>query len=667
MIGSLGWSLKTRVIVMSTAILFICIAVASLAASHALRGELVELVGQQQRLAVAVLADATQREVSNRRDTLEQSAARLGAAAPSDSAAIQRLLSADRPAAQMFNGGLFATGPSGVVIAATSGATARIGKDYGDQDAVAAALASGEPQIIRLNPQAREGAAEIAMAVPVRTAQGRVAGVLVGVTDLASPNFLDEIVSRPHGEGGGFFVVAPRQRLIITGTDRTRVLETLPPAGQNLAVDRIVADYEGTVVLTDKRGVEALHSRRHVPLAGWDIVASLPTREAFAPVRRMQQQLWATAAALLLLGAGLGAWLLRRELAPMQRAAQSLIRQSHSAQAAQSLPVERQDEIGTLIEGVNRWLVVLRQREQALRVSDSALKAISEAVVITDPNGSVLATNRAHEAITGYADADIVGRNCRVLQGPSTDADTVTRIRHAVATGGSFQGEVLNYRKDGGSFWNDLSIAPVLDDRGRVTHFVGVTRDVTLRRSAHEQMTQLAFIDVLTQLPNRRLLDDRLAQAIAASERSGLHGAVMFVDLDGFKPLNDTHGHAVGDLTLVEVAQRLRASVRATDTVARIGGDEFVVVLGDLAADAERAHALALDVAEKIRSSLDLPGWQLPDSATAVQRRCTVSVGAALFLGQTMVSDDILRRADAAMYRAKASGGNSVHFHQTVS
>lgn len=667
MIGSVGWSLKTRVIAMSTAILFICIAVASFAASQVLRRELVELVGQQQRSTVAVLADATQREVRSRLDALEQSAARLGAVESGDVGAIQRMVSGDQPAALMFNGGLFTTGSSGIVIAATSGAAGRIGKDYRGQVAVTAVLASGEVQIMRLTPQAREGAPEIAMAVPVRTAQGRMAGVLVGVTDLAAPNFLDAIVSRPHGGAGGFFVVAPRQRMIITSTDRSRILESLPPAGQNAVIDRIVAGHEGTVVLTNTHGVEVLNSGRHVPLAGWDIVASLPTREAFAPLRRMQQQLWATAAALLLLGAGLGTWLLRRELAPMQRAAQSLIRQSHSAQAAQALPVERHDEIGTLIDGVNHWLVVLRQREHDLRISDSALKAISEAVVITDPNGTVMTTNRAHEAITGYACADMVGRNCKVLQGPLTDADTVTQIRRAVATSGSFQGELLNYRKDGSSFWNELSIAPVLDDSGRVTQFIGVTRDVTMRRSAHDQMTQLAFIDALTQLPNRRLLDDRLALAIAASERSGLHGAVMFVDLDGFKPLNDTHGHAVGDLALVEVAQRLRASVRATDTVARIGGDEFVVVLGGLASDAERAHALALDVAEKIRSSFELPGWQLPDSSTAVQRRCTVSVGVALFLGQTVGSGDILRRADAAMYRAKASGGNSVQFHQTVS
>ena len=664
---SVWWSLKTRVIATSTAILLVCIAIASFVANQVLRSDLVELVGQQQRSTVAVLAATTSHEVRIRVDALEQSSTRLATRDGLDAASVQDLSENDRIATLLFNRGLFLTGADGVVIAATPAAADRIGKDYRSQDAVAAAMLRGPSPAARPAVAALQGAPEIAMAVPVHTAQGRLAGVLVGVTDLAAPNFLDVIVSRPYGETGGFFVVAPRQRLIITGTDKTRVLEPLPAAGRNAVIDRIVSGFEGTLVMTNSRGVEVLNSGHPVPLAGWDIVASLPTQEAFAPVRRMQQKLWGATAALLLLGAALGTWLLRRELAPMQRAAQALAHQSSGLQALQTLPVERQDEIGTLIAGFNRLLVALRQREQDLRLNDSALKAISEAVVITDPQGLVLSTNQAHQAITGYANDDMVGRNCRLLQGPLTDPDTVAEIRKAVTTGGSFQGEVLNYRKDSSSFWNDLSIAPVHDEQGQVTHFVGVTRDITLRRSTQDQMARLAFFDVLTQLPNRRLLEDRLTQATAVSERSGLHGAVMFVDLDNFKALNDRHGHDIGDLMLVEVAQLLRASVRATDTVARIGGDEFVVVLGDLAPDAGRAHALAMEVAEKIRHSLESAGWPLPKSGVPEQTRCTVSVGVALFLGQEPRAGDMLRRADAAMYRAKASGGNAVIFHQTES
>lgn len=664
---SVWGSLKTRVIAMSMAILLVCIGTASLLASRVLREELVELVGQQQRSTVAVLAATTTRELRLRLDALEHSAAQVGSAGLPHVPSAQGLIAADRTGPTLFNRGLFLTGADGVVIAATPDAFPHLGKSHQNQVPIAAVLAGGEPQVGRLALSAQSGVPEIAMAVPVRTAQGQVIGALVGMTDLTAPNFLDAIVSRPYGETGGFLVVAPKQRLVITGTDKTRVLDPLPPEGQNAVIDRIVAGFDGTVVLTNPRGVEVLNSGQHVALAGWDIVVSLPTQEAFAPVRRMQQRLWVAAVTLLLLGAALGTWLLRRELAPMQRAAQALARQSRAVQHAQTLPVERHDEVGTLIAGFNQLLLALRQREHDLRLSDSALKAISEAVVITDPQGLVLSTNLAHETITGYTNEEMLGRNCRLLQGPLTDRDTVARMRQAVATGSSYLGELLNYRKDGATFWNELSIAPVHGETGCITHFVGVTRDVTQRRVSQEQMARLAFIDVLTQLPNRRLLDDRLAQAIAVSERSGLHGAVMFVDLDRLKPLNDAHGHNMGDLVLVEVAQRLSASVRATDTVARIGGDEFVVVLGELAADAQEAHALAMEVAEKIRGSLELPGAQLPASSAAEQRRCTVSVGVALFRGQTMGSGDPLSRADAAMYRAKAGGGNSVQFHQTES
>ncbi len=661
------WSLKARVITVSVAILLFSVGAASFTASRVLRDELVELVGQQQRSTVAVLAATTASEVRFRLAALEQTAARLALGELADIAAAQRSIETDRLALQLFNQGLFVTRTDGVAVASVPVAAGRLGQSFHDSDYVAAALDRGEPQVGRPGRLVPQGAPEVAMAVAIRSTSGRVIGVLAGVTDLARPNFLDAIVSRPYGNTGGFFVVAPGHRLIVTGTDKTRVFEALPAAGKSTAIDRIVAGHEGTLMLINARGEEVLNSGRHVAQAGWDVVASLPTREAFAPVRRMQRNLLGATAVLVLLCAALGTWLLRRELAPMHRAAQSLMRQAQGSQAPQPLVIERHDEIGTLIAGFNGLLDTLHQKEHDLRLSHSAFKAISEAVVMTGPDGAVIATNEAHELITGYLDSDMVGRNCRQLQGALTDADTVSQMHKAVASGAPFHGEVLNYRKDGSAFWNELSISPVHDIDGRLTHFVGVTRDITQRRSTQEQMARLAFIDVLTQLPNRRLLDDRLSQALAASERSGLYGAAMFVDLDRFKPLNDTHGHGMGDVVLVEVAHRLRDCVRATDTVARIGGDEFVVLLGDLAPDAPQALSLAMVVAEKIRSSLELPDVQPPVAGPAALHRCTVSVGVTLFRGQELHSGDTLRRADTAMYRAKQAGGNGVRFHSTES
>lgn len=181
-------------------------------------------------------------------------------------------------------------------------------------------------------------------------------------------------------------------------------------------------------------------------------------------------------------------------------------------------------------------------------------------------------------------------------------------------------------------------------------------------------MQQLAFFDALTGLPNRRLLDDRLGLAMAASKRSGLYSALMFLDLDNFKPLNDTHGHGVGDLLLIEVAKRLTAGVREIDTVARFGGDEFVVMLGELSEDMATSSAQAGQVAEKIRAALNTP-YQLTvthtgQSHSMEQHHCSVSIGVVVFTNHDASPADIMKWADAAMYRAKDAGRNAIRLHE---
>jgi diguanylate cyclase (GGDEF)-like protein len=191
-------------------------------------------------------------------------------------------------------------------------------------------------------------------------------------------------------------------------------------------------------------------------------------------------------------------------------------------------------------------------------------------------------------------------------------------------------------------------------------------RDITERKRLEDQVRQLAFYDALTNLPNRRLLNDRLQQSIASSKRSGCYGALMFLDLDNFKPLNDTHGHVVGDLLLIEVAHRLKTCVREIDTVARFGGDEFVVMLSELSVDPARATAHASAVAQKIRAVLS-ENYQLSvtrdqASSTVVAHHCTVSVGVTVFTHHDGRADDFLTQADTAMYQAKEAGRNTVRF-----
>jgi len=198
----------------------------------------------------------------------------------------------------------------------------------------------------------------------------------------------------------------------------------------------------------------------------------------------------------------------------------------------------------------------------------------------------------------------------------------------------------------------------------------GVIQDISARKKMEEQVRQLAFFDPLTKLPNRRLLQDRLGHIMAASKRTGCYGAVMFLDLDNFKPLNDDHGHEVGDLLLVEVAERLRNCIREMDTVGRFGGDEFVVMLSELNANQNASTTQATIVAEKIRTTLSEP-YRLAirggkEISETIEHHCTASIGVALFIDHQASQEDILKWADAAMYQAKEGGRNLIRFHSPI-
>lgn len=234
-------------------------------------------------------------------------------------------------------------------------------------------------------------------------------------------------------------------------------------------------------------------------------------------------------------------------------------------------------------------------------------------------------------------------------------------------------GQRTEYRfmlPDGKVCHMESSSALIKNSRGQPHSVVVVSHDVTARKMVEQEINQLAFYDSLTQLPNRRLLDDRLEQAITACKRSGHHGAVMFLDLDNFKPLNDTHGHKTGDLLLVEVARRLASCVREVDTVARFGGDEFVVVLSDLAGKKSECATQAGSLAEKIRVALSAPYWLTANTKGSTKmisyHNLGASIGVVLFNHNASV-ETILKQADKAMYQAKEAGRNQICFHDAGS
>lgn len=295
-----------------------------------------------------------------------------------------------------------------------------------------------------------------------------------------------------------------------------------------------------------------------------------------------------------------------------------------------------------------------REAEAELRIAAAAFES-QESMMITDARGVILRVNRAFTNITGYTADEIVGKTPGVLKSDRNDAAFHAAMQETLRRTGTWQGEIWDRHKNGEVSPKWLTVAAVKGADGRITHYVSMHTDITDRKAAENEIEHLAFYDPLTLLPNRRLLLDRLHHALAGCARSARQGALLFIDLDNFKTLNDARGYDKGDLLLQQVAQRLGACVREGNLVARLGGDEFVVMLEDLSEDSEEAAAQAKAVGEEILSSLRQP-YRLVEET----HHSTASIGITLFVDHRDSVDELLKRADLAMYQAKAAGRNTL-------
>ena len=307
-----------------------------------------------------------------------------------------------------------------------------------------------------------------------------------------------------------------------------------------------------------------------------------------------------------------------------------------------------------------------KQDEQALRIAAATFET-QDAILITDAKANIIRVNRAFSEITGYSAEEVIGKNPRILSSGRESNEFYAEMWKQLLEQGCWVGEIWDKRKNGDIYPKWMTLTAVKNEQGETMQYVAIFSDITARKLKDEQIQQLAFYDMLTKLPNRRLLNDRLSQIMVASKRSGCHGAVMFLDLDNFKPLNDLHGHVIGDLLLIEAADRLKGCVREIDTVARFGGDEFVVVISELYTDQAESTAQAAIVAEKIRTVLSAPYCLtincqgMPE--ISIEHRCTVSIGVVVFINHQGSQDEVLKWADDAMYQAKEAGRNSIRFY----
>ena len=319
-------------------------------------------------------------------------------------------------------------------------------------------------------------------------------------------------------------------------------------------------------------------------------------------------------------------------------------------------------------DGARKALVVVARNvaeriksEAELRIAAIAFES-QQGMFVTDTEFTILRVNSCFSEITGYSAEEAVGQRPHdLLNSGQHDASFFAEVDRCLATTDTWQGEIWDRRKNGEIFPEWMALTAVRDTAGCLTHYVAAFTDMTERKAAEEQIQHLAFFDALTELPNRRLLMDRLKQAIASCARGQSLAALLFVDLDHFKFLNDTHGHFYGDQLLSQAAARLIDCVTQGTTVARLGGDEFVVMLEDLGKNAAEAASAAETLGEKIRTALR-QNYTLGAQPSELTYHSGASIGITLFNGEELSTDGPLKRADLAMYQAKAAGRNLLRF-----
>jgi len=327
----------------------------------------------------------------------------------------------------------------------------------------------------------------------------------------------------------------------------------------------------------------------------------------------------------------------------------------------------------------NRALEALvEERTRALHESEALYRLLTEdtmdVIWKADRNLHITYISPSDQRLRGYKAEDVIGHHIFELfthEGIATVMAVMGRRREAEQDGaqlGFLSFEAQHRCKDGRLLWGEVFSKPDRDEHGTIIGYHGITREITERKRMQDEVQQLALYDTLTQLPNRRLLNDRLDQALVANSRKACYGALMFVDLDNFKSLNDRYGHFAGDLVLIEAADRLKGCVRKADTVARFGGDEFVVVLTELNVDKAKSQSQAEIVAENIRRALSgtyaLKLKREGEVDAIVEHHCSASIGVVLFFAHDASQVDILKWADKAMYQAKDAGRNVIRFYE---
>jgi PAS domain S-box-containing protein len=483
-------SLKTRVTV--STLTFFLIGIWSLAfyASYTLKNDMERTLGEQQFSTVSIIAAEVNAGLDDRMKALEQVAALITPAMLANAATMQTFIERRPALSIMFNGGVFVLLHDGAAIADYPLSTGRRGLNFIDRKYAIGALKEGKTTIGSPVMGKALRSTLFSIATPIYSAQDKVIGALAGTVDLAKPNFLSRITDNSYGKTGDYYLNSRQSRQIVTSSDKSRIMEMLPAPGINPAIDRYIQGYEGSSVLVNPLGVEQLASAKGIPVAGWYLAVAMPTAEAFAPIRAMQQRMLLAAIFLTLLAGGLTWWMLKRQLAPVFSTIKTLAVLADTDQPPQSLPITRQDEIGELIGGFNHLLETLGQRGEALKASEEKYRNLfnnaEDGIFRTRLDGSeVMEVNQRFLDIVGMTLEETLEKPSVNLWVEPKEREEMLKILVADGSVSAFEYKMLNKRQ--GEVRNCLTSLRLYREQGILE---GSILDITDRRRAEDALRE---------------------------------------------------------------------------------------------------------------------------------------------------------------------------------
>jgi diguanylate cyclase (GGDEF)-like protein/PAS domain S-box-containing protein len=661
------FSLRTQIGLAVGLILSLTLLIHSLVLFSAARGELRQSLSGQLEVLVNRLAAELDDKVLIRVALLESMANKFPLESLNDPVAVERHFR-NSPGLYTLIDDFYLFSPQGVLLVDWPLAPGRRGLDMTERDYIQGVIQRGRTTISKPILGKATKQPMVVISVPIRDEDGKLVGIIGGVVNLQRSRLLEPLSTTKVGQSGYFYLVG-QERLTIAHPDKARVLKRITEPGANLPLDKALdEDFEGTVEGINSQGLHGLFSFKRLPSTNWVLAAVLPSSEAFAAVNQLRLRATLFTLIALLLAVAITALVVRRFTRPLE-VLSNFLKSSRTLTPPPALP-HRCKETDQLSEAFSEFLAqqkitqdelsIARQEAEAanadLRIAAIAFEA-QEGMFITNAESTILRVNKAFIEITGYTADEIIGQTPDLLASGRHDARFYAEMKDSIRQTNAWQGEIWNRRKNGEIYPQWLTITAVTDNAGKLTHYVSTLTDISQRKAAEQEIQYLAFYDPLTHLPNRRLLLDRLQHALAASTHNRKTGALLFIDLDNFKVLNDTLGHEKGDLLLQQVAQRLTTCVREADSIARLGGDEFVVVLEDLSRNANEAAALAEAAGEKILVALGQP-YNLDGKLY----HNTPSIGITMFMDHLSSVDDLMKHADLAMYEAKKAGRNTLRF-----